>query len=46
MMETVGRASDRMEAEIEARFIVDGENLTEVTVHKKYGIIPGRRLSI
>lgn len=27
-------ASDRMEAEIEARFITDGENLSEVTVQK------------
>lgn len=34
MEETVGMASDRMEAEIEARFITDGENLSEVTVQK------------
>lgn len=27
-------ASDRMKAEIEARFITDGENLSEVTVQK------------
>lgn len=34
MEETVEMASDRMEAEIEARFITDGENLSEVTVQR------------
>lgn len=34
MRENVGMASDRIEAEIESRFITDGENLSEVTVQK------------
>lgn len=35
--ETAGEASDRIEAEIEARFVTDEENLSEVTVQKIYG---------
>lgn len=34
MEETVGMASDRIEAEIEARFITDGETFSEVTVQE------------
>lgn len=34
MEESVGMAANRMETEIESRFIADEENLSEVTVQK------------